>query len=372
MDVPGIAHVARDGHSRVLLLALEDGLPLLYLEPAAAERGELHEVELEVGILELLRPAVVERMHPLAVAPALPGVGASLIPDESLDGERRPRRHHAVPERRGLLVGALGRCGDFRRRLEAAGRRPRLDARAAPRRVDDSHGDVKRVVELQRVVERHGGEVIAERLLERLGREVAPHGLPVIARLDLPDPAVLRVADERTARRGRHHRTLPVAVARTRSPDRAFHVRLPAREPHLADEHVLDLLGVGGTGHLQDAVLLGRGQGIEHNAPGALRVRRRGLGLSGERDRHGFARVGRPPHGDRAIALQNHIVGERRRRRHLRLRSARGQSRRNGEKRLHGSFNCFHGRHYITNSFAATRRNMTITDFTCLLLCTPS
>ena len=39
----------------------------------------------------------------------------------------------------------------------------------------------------------------------------------------------------------RHESALHVAVARAAAPDRALHIALPGREPHLADEDVLDL-----------------------------------------------------------------------------------------------------------------------------------
>src|SRR5205814_6973319 len=70
-----------------------------------------------------------------AILVSVAGVALALIPDRPLDAVVDERRDHAVVEGRGL-VGALGRVDLEAGRREGGLAHPRLDARAAPARVD--------------------------------------------------------------------------------------------------------------------------------------------------------------------------------------------------------------------------------------------
>ena len=107
MDVGEVAAVVDHGHAGVLLGGGEDGLALLDGgDLVVAPRRELHEVELQAGVLELLGPAVVEGLHLLGVGVAVAGVGAALVPDEAADRERRPGLDHLVPQDARLVLDA--------------------------------------------------------------------------------------------------------------------------------------------------------------------------------------------------------------------------------------------------------------------------
>ena len=367
MDVREIAHVVDHGHSGIRLLGVELRLRLLDVGDAGiAPRSELHEVQLQVRVLELLRPAVVERVHLRAVALVLARVVASLVPDEAADRHRRKRRHHSVPEHARLLLGTavdslsavaaalLARLLErirlkqrqFRHVLEvgtrrkAAGRRPGVDVGAAPAGIHQADGDLKRTVEFERKIVAHCRRQAQAALEvgEQLRIHLHPRGLQPEVWLGLPHVRHLHETHERTLRHLEDHRALAIAEARPLPPDRAAGVGLARAEPHLANQHVLDLLLVRGVLRGPEAVSVrpapavrlaaGNGESpplargrhrIELDPPRAVVLGDNGLLLVGEPHRHSLARVRKAPHANGHLPLQHHLVAKHRRQAHVSL-----------------------------------------------------
>ena len=154
-------------------------------------------------------------------------------------------------------------------------------------------------------------------------------------RTDLP------LRGERIARLGRHgvrdidqaHVLQPLAGGRDLllgqgPPHVHLHVRLAGAEPDVAEEDVRDGEHIG-TARRVERVRFARGLWREECDPAAVRADRGGrlrdgLARAGEEpDRDGFAGRARSPHGHRAVALQDHMVGEGRRERERRVRGGR-------------------------------------------------
>ena len=91
------------------------------------------------------------------------------------------------------------------------------------------------------------------------------------------------------------------------------HVRLARAEPDFAHEDIfhLELMSVL-TRDGERARFGGGLKGVELKHPLAVRVGGGGLGLPSEGDGHGFARIGPTPDGHRLLALEDHVVGDRR------------------------------------------------------------
>ena len=90
-----------------------------------------------------------------------------------------------------------------------------------------------------------------------------------------------------------------------------LHVRLSATRPDLAHDHVADDLGVAVRGADLHLPRFGAGgEGIELQRPFAIRIRRRGLALSGEFDGDLCSWLRPAPNGHRLIALEHHVVGK--------------------------------------------------------------
>ena len=158
MDVPGIPEIACRHIGRVRFSGRKPGLRELQVEPAAAPGGELDEIHFKGRILKRGGEALVQVLEPHLVLIGLPRIRTPLIPDHAAHGERRVGRDHTVVEL-------------------ARRRRPGLDARSAPARVDDCNRNVELVVEFERIVERDGRKV-AElvRRREARGRHLLPGG----------------------------------------------------------------------------------------------------------------------------------------------------------------------------------------------------
>ena len=228
-----------------------------------------------------------------AVKLGLAAIVAALVPDEAAHRHRRVCGDHSVVEDcrlldvasdRTLPVGLglpvrlhwiLSRLLDgLVAAIVAAPRRPCVDVRTAPARVEDADRDIERKVEFTRIVERDGREpyaratVLAMEKLKALRSELAPirrelhwlYGPPVRA---------LHIADVRKVGHRRQEPALHVAVARAAAPDRALHVALAGGEPHLANEDVLDFDGFTRLedGDLHRAAFLRRLHRIEIDLP---------------------------------------------------------------------------------------------------------
>ena len=169
MDVVHVADVAGRNEGRVLLLTRELGLSKLQFIEALPVGRQLHEIQLEIWILEFLRPAVIQCVHLVAVNFRFPGVVAALVPDEALGRVRHERRHHGVPQHSRLLHppgdhapghaliplvgnGIIGGLFQFRMILIPRSRSPSVDIRSAPVGVDDAYWNAKAGIQLQRVI----------------------------------------------------------------------------------------------------------------------------------------------------------------------------------------------------------------------------
>ena len=329
VDVAVVSDVGRDDHPGVRLLGRELRLRELDARYVLAPRRELHEVELEAGVLELRRPPLVERVHLVAVALGLVPVRAALVPDEALHGHRTPWLDHLVPQYGRLLHRVkdrpsrhgvrpcvhldnreLRRLADgFRRTDIARARRPGVDVRAAAVGAYDPNRDVERVVERDGEINPHGGE--ARGVAEILGRERPPgdrisrlaprrRASPVVAREHAAHGLEVRDSGEEDA--------LAVTVVRIAEDERHVGVGLSAAEPDFTDKHVLDLDAV----RPERPSLLRGGHRREADKPPPLRVRSRRHALPRERDGHLFAGFGGSPDGGLRVALENHAVRERR------------------------------------------------------------
>jgi len=115
------------------------------------------------------------------------------------------------------------------------------------------------------------------------------------------------VTDEREL--GRH--LLGVEVVRGLYRHR--HVGLAGAEPDFADEDVLHFKLMTILARHDECARFGGGlEGVELEHPLAVRVGGGGLGLAREGDGDGFTRIGPAPDGHRLLALEDHVVGDRR------------------------------------------------------------
>ena len=217
MDVVEVADVGGGDEGGVLFLLSE--LVLGEAEPVVlvVEGGQFHKVDLEVGVLEFLFPAVVERLHLVGVDLVFKAVLAALVPDHASYGVGRKGIDHGVPENGGLFVepgdgaqghGAVPFVGDgvlgegFERRviLVAGSGRPGIDVGAAPAGVDDANGNFQTGVKLKGIVESDGGDGLLVGALVVAFRnsfpgEGTPLAVDIFLRLDVPGSVGLDEAD---------------------------------------------------------------------------------------------------------------------------------------------------------------------------------
>lgn len=248
MDVVEVADVGGGDEGGVLFLFGE--LVLGEAEPVilVVEGSELNEVDLKIGILEFLLPAVVERLHLVGVDLVLEAVLAALIPDHASDSVGCEGIDHGVPKNGGLFMepgnGAKGHAlvpfvGDgilgegFERRviLVAGSGRPGVDVGAAPAGVDYADGDLKAGVELKGVVKSDGGDgLLVGALIVAFRNSFPGEGTPlavdVFLRLDVPGSVGLDKADVVVLSDSEHHLAVSVAVTHALVPQGALHVAL--------------------------------------------------------------------------------------------------------------------------------------------------
>ena len=356
MDVGQVADVEGDGHAGV-----GDGEALGLPHPdlgqlgglvAIAVRRQLHEVEREVPLAPEVAPAPDQGLLLLEVELAVHAVGFALVPDGAADGEGDEGVDHAVVEPGvarvgigGQEVGAYGRhlggelvllgggprghgpgiqggqvLGQLllvllRERLrekhlvvqllegghdgEALGRRPGLDAGAAPGGVDQPEGHLEFAMQVAAKEVERGGE--------------SRHGP---GRADLPF-GLHDVRLRRAGRRARHRVQPDIRVVgggglllRTDAPGNGhLHVRLPRADPDFAHGDV----GVG------EGVLLAPHRqrqagahfhGGQIDAPFALGGGGGGGLLLAEGDGDLLIRARPTPHGQLAALLEHHVRPE--------------------------------------------------------------
>ena len=334
MDVVEVADVGGGDEGGVLFLLGE--LVLSEAEPIVlvVEGGELNKIDLEVGILEFLLPAIIEGLHLVGVDLVFEAVLAALVPDHASYGVGYEGIDHGVPEDGGLFVepgdGAKGHAlvpfvGDgilgegFERRviLVAGSGRPGVDVGAAPAGVDDADGDLKTGVELQGVVKSDGGDgllvgALVVAFCNSFPGEGTPLAVNVFFGLDVPGPVWLDEADVVVLSDSEHHLAVSVAVTHAVVPQGAFHVALSGGEPDFADEDVFNFdffLGIEGP-YQQRPRLFGSVHGREGGFPIAIVV---GFGfgyLFAESYFKAFLGIGGAPDGDGHFALENSMVLE--------------------------------------------------------------
>ena len=295
----------------------------------------------------------------------LAGVRLALIPDGALDGIARERRDHAVVKY-GRAAVTAGRGGGLRRRLreglpfgtslasrfeiflevgdilvrrlgivfnsprellgdpfqlrigfQRALAGPGLGRGAAHRGVNHADRHAESLLKVAAEVVGHRREIG-----DRLGTAFRPLALDVSCRFN-GGPHGHREEPELIVRRvGRH--LLGVGGELQRPP----HVRLPAGDPHLADQHVLDLNGVvAGDGERERPP---RVAGFDADLPAA--VLRGGLSLLVAEFDGDLLTVGsRAPDRRFRASLKDHVVGEQA----VRLDIGTGGSRNAGEPSQH-------------------------------------
>ena len=354
MDVLGVAEVDRDGHAGLrefqrLHHRLADA------GPAFAGRGvvrKLHPSERNF-VLPQGAPARDELGELLVVESGVAGVAFALIPEHAAQGVGDEVDHLAVEEaswsalefahrqriagRRGYEGGAVGLgFGDggfpgshllleeFGRllfiegevvlhlsvevgfRLRIGGLRlggdPGFDGRAADGSVDQADGDADFLMDLATKEIEDGGEAT-----DVVGRASAPCTFAFGGRGGGVGRGFLVMTDQRVVRSG----LLGVEVIRGLDGHR--HVRLARAEPDFAHEYVFyfELMSFL-AGHDECPRFGGGLEGIELEHPLAVGIRGGGLGLASEGDGHGLARIGPTPDGHGLLALENHVVGDRR------------------------------------------------------------
>ena len=238
-------------------------------------------------------------------------VRLALIPEVSTDGVARHGVQHAVVhhQRPQPLVGrrnALFGDVDIGIGLQQLPRGPALDAAAAPRAVDDPHGNAQHIVE-------HLGKEIADGRAQRrrLGRKFVPaSGDTLFGRIggrfrnlhiaDLPAPGVGPGDDLVGAGHG----------AVVESQNAHLHIALAGGKPDFADQNVVQLdLAVAGN---RDALrLVTARRGLQHHLPAAVVTALRSHpGAPRGIDLHRRMRIGPAPKFHIRILLQHHIVAD--------------------------------------------------------------
>ncbi len=210
-----------------------------------------------------------------------------------------------------LLQGRHGRK-PFRRR-------PGLDARAAPARVNQPHRHPQLLVQLPPKVIRAGGKPAPAAFGHCFRRARLPGPLNVVLRLRLPALGHLQQPDAGIIGRGNLLLCVPG------HPDAHLHVRLSRAQPHLADHHILEL-DRAGAAHRQGVGAAGL-HGGQHRLPFAALVGLDLLAAGRERDRDLLVRLRPSPDHQRLILLQHHVARKHLRQPHFRPRRPRNTAR---------------------------------------------
>ena len=273
--------------------------------------GKLHKIHGEVALIPDLAPAAYQGPH-LAVVARVAAVPFALVPERALDAiggrrfpfgqvDRRERDVIRLPQH-GFIAPLLLQPG---LQIEPLGRDGGGNHCAAKGDFDQSHRHARFLDEAPCKVKAGAGE--GRRRVRRADRPRPGH---ITARL----PARRDIGGHQATQEGQiggGNILLGVAFFQ-----RKLHVRLPAADPDVADQHVFDRDRVLASDDqlLADGIHL-HGRQPEH--PLALRVsvgRRVG---AAHLDRHLFARLRRPPDRHRKIALQHCVIAKDRRHRYI-------------------------------------------------------
>ena len=365
-----------------------------------AETRQLDDQEGHRRIVPFRAPVGDQRLVERIVM-RISGVGAALIPDDAFDGQRRPCIDHAIVQiamelrvfvdRRGtarllflqirlfgfrsggdlrfpisqsffvLLVSVGGKLfllrgidvGVFRDLREIAFQfrgfiallgDPRLDACAAPRRINQTNRNIQILMQLARKEIGRRAETV-----RHLRGADDPAAAKRIRRVFLQlvqrhTSRLIRIADFRIV--GRRHFLFAILrgpAAAERLADRHFHVRLACAQPHVADDDIDQLDGIVPFLREEGERLLSGFLRSEHGAPFALRVRLDRHRFVSKRRRDILFRGSRPEKRDRRALLQHHVRREHGIESHIGHRPRDEQNRRHPQRHLLHAHTPLHG-----------------------------
>ena len=361
VDVGGVTDVERDDHARsrhreALALGLAE------LHPAAAQRGQLHVEERQLGLPERAPPVGDQRLDALARASSARGrarvperrVGLTLVPHDAAQPEAREGPDAGLEQE-----ARLERMPGLRAALVGRDLEPALQVLPGPATAEGRHvGVVEPVADPAGVARGAGQELVrGQRLEARVGLGAGPADGVVDQADGHAEPPVQLAPEEvghaREARRGlgvadtparlavepgrvaaREDVVVPGAGRRVGDADHVVepqlgdvgrrdlllraravleqpaHVRLAGAQPHLAHEHVLEPQLVLAAAHLEHVRSAGL-ERVELDEPRAALVGARVRRESGEAHLDALARGGSAPHAHGLVALQDHVVTER-------------------------------------------------------------
>ena len=362
MDVHFIADIGDDGHADVREFLRGEPLRFAEFRPIAVagfglnfgKRRELHAEKSEVADAPVAPPVGDHVGVEGAVFVRAAGVGFALVPDGAANAEGDDRRDHRVVEFGRFPVGAAGRTTGgflplgrelggvgielglgFLRAFQGGGvavedvafvgriarehvvAHPDLGRRTAPRRVNQPDRHLERLFQIASKIITNGRE--ARRAARIAG---GPTTFDVRQRrvgLDARDgeKTDVRIGGSRDVR-----------LRLERLAQRPLHVRLPAANPHFADEYVLELHARLARDR-EHGRRGGGGERLEFHGP--LGAARGGGGLlTLELHRDLLAVVGPAPDRERDALLQDHVIGENRRQLHVGERGGRAGQQRGG------------------------------------------
>ncbi|AAK25017.1 hypothetical protein CC_3055 [Caulobacter vibrioides CB15] len=335
----GVGVVGRGDDGVLAGLQRADRQGVVSLQPGSRGRADAHAVE--IGGVHLVDLAKAQGgglrglgggqldlgLEPDDAVELGQGRNAPAFPDPQIARRGRPGSG-AGPGRQGRLAGGLGAppgldhlapataggglVGD--RQVQdrdgvviaadlAKGRRrhPGLDARAAPRGVDQAQRDLPRLLQLAGEVEAAGREG-ADRVL--VGRLPGGRFLEVLG-----GRAGVGLLDRGHADGVVGRAVVDLVPGVARGGDLHLHVRLARAQPDIADQDV-GRAGLGRGGGGGDGVGAAGGRGREVHAPGAVGTGLGGQGLAGEGRGDGLARLGGSEHRQGPVALDDGVVGE--------------------------------------------------------------
>ncbi len=312
---------------------------------------ELDVIERKVAQLPGQAPALDHGVHFLFVQKAIVPVALALVPDGAADRERRQGVDHAVVEG-GRRLRVVVRIAGIERGLERKGRlggqrlaglanpgfparqglgqrvavfsvlgrlrvedgfhlgdggephrrRPGLDERPAPGRLDQADGNAEPLVELEAEVKSDSRE-----RPNRFGRARLPLRLHVLHR-----PICCALRDEEEP----HARIVGAQDVRNgvgQPRHGPLHVGLPRAHPDLSDENVLDddrgALGAA-DGHFERAFRRFRLERIEDDPPRPVGGSHGLLLLAVEQDRDRLVLAGPSPDRNGLVLLDDHVVAD--------------------------------------------------------------
>ena len=353
MDVGLFAHVGDHGGGRIGRVEHGHQLGLAKLGPGAVdgllddlpERGQLNDEEGEVTLAPVVAPALDHGGQERAVLVGPTGVALSLVPRGPANRIGLQGRDHGIVERARPLGmvrshGGLGGTPRLLARLSRGGRLllplgqrdfvplqgfrvsldglgvavedglelrvggqhgpagPRFGRGSAVRRVDQADGNVELLLEVFAEEVAHAGEAG-----HGGGSTLGPGAVDVGLRLVGPFSGNGEEANLGIGRLGDHGFGVVAAIERHR------HVRLPATDPDLADQDVVEddcVFALDGQFGRST-----RGERFERDAPLAA-VGPSGDGLALEPDGHFLAFVGRTPNRHVHCLLEDRVVAEQR------------------------------------------------------------